>query len=66
MRAKLKRTDCPVRRRDRGTGKGREVLEEKDEETEETGGRHTYSRRYPCYGEVRRRGGVEEEQRDGA
>lgn len=33
---------------------------------EEKGGRRTHSRRDPCYGEVRRKGGVEEEQRNGS
>jgi len=64
VRAELKRTDYPVRRRDGGTGKGREALGKNEKSRGEKGGAKTYSRRYPCYGEVRRREGVEE--RDGA
>jgi hypothetical protein len=59
VRAELKRTDYPVRKaggrnRQGSRGSGEKNMRKKGRKKER---KETYSRRYPCYGEVRRRGG---------
>jgi hypothetical protein len=58
VRAELKRTDYPVRKaggrnRQGSRGSGEKKMRKEGKKKE---GKKTYTRRYPCHGEVRRRG----------